>query len=80
MANWSPENHEDEVFDGDSNFTWGGVAEASGVGESIYVLRVSTSSSSSHRRGKEVVTSLSLIDEDDDEEEKEKYNADDGIR
>lgn len=57
------QNHEDEkVFDAESNFTRGGVAEASGVGTSIYGLRGSTSSSSSHRRRK-VVMILCLIDE-----------------
>lgn len=64
MANWSPENHEDEeVVDGDSNFTRVDVAEASGTGESFSGLRGSTSCSSSHRRRKEVVMSSSLVDE-----------------
>ncbi|XP_070031283.1 uncharacterized protein [Nicotiana tomentosiformis] len=78
-----PENCEDEeVFEGDSNFTWGDVAVASGVGENPYGLRGNTSSSSSIRKGKSVATtsrSLSLIDEDesDHEEEEEGEEEDD---
>lgn len=30
-----PGNYEDEVFDGDSDFTWGDIVKASGVRESI---------------------------------------------
>ncbi|XP_016471754.2 uncharacterized protein LOC107793826 [Nicotiana tabacum] len=78
-----PENYEDEeVFEGDSNFTWGDVAVASGVGENPYGLRGNTSSSSLIRKGKSVATtsrSLSLIDEDesDHEEEEEGEEEDD---
>ncbi|XP_009593872.1 uncharacterized protein [Nicotiana tomentosiformis] len=78
-----PENCEDEeVFEGDSNFTWGDVAVASGVGENPYGLRGNTSSSSSIRKEKSVATtsrSLSLIDEDesDHEEEEEGEEEDD---
>ncbi|XP_070052066.1 uncharacterized protein [Nicotiana tomentosiformis] len=77
-----PENCEDEeVFEGDSNFTWGDVAVASGVGENPYGLRGNTSSSSSIRKGKSVATtsrSLSLIDEDEsDHEEQEEGEEED---
>ncbi|XP_075083048.1 uncharacterized protein LOC107787249 isoform X1 [Nicotiana tabacum] len=78
-----PENCEDEeVFEGDSNFTWGDVAVASGVGENSYGLRGNTLSSSSIRKGKSVATtsrSLPLIDEDesDHEEEEEGKEEDD---
>lgn len=67
------ENHE-EVFDGDSNFTWGDVAEAS-EGEHLWFKG---STSSLNRRGKDVATSLSLIDENEDENEEddEQYNDD----
>ncbi|XP_070010172.1 uncharacterized protein [Nicotiana sylvestris] len=78
-----PENCEDEeVFEGDSNFTWGDVAVGSGVGENPYGLRGNTSSSSSIRKFKSVATtsrSISLIDEDesDHEEEEEGEEEDD---
>ncbi|KAF3626968.1 hypothetical protein FXO38_28979 [Capsicum annuum] len=47
------------VFDGDTNFTWSVVAEASGVDERLYGLRVSTSSS--YDKGKEVATTLDFF-------------------
>ncbi|OIT19090.1 hypothetical protein A4A49_56897, partial [Nicotiana attenuata] len=82
-----PENCEDEeVFEGDSNFTWGDVAEASGVGENPYGLRGTTSSSISNMKGKNVGTmSQSLIDEDEsdheeEEEDDEQYEHNRGIQ
>ncbi|XP_070055570.1 uncharacterized protein [Nicotiana tomentosiformis] len=64
-----PEDHADEeVFEETSNFTWGDVAEARGIGERIYGLRGSTSTSSSQRKGKEAAT-LSLVDEEEEVEE-----------
>uniref|UniRef100_A0A1S4AUJ5 HAT C-terminal dimerisation domain-containing protein n=1 Tax=Nicotiana tabacum TaxID=4097 RepID=A0A1S4AUJ5_TOBAC len=76
-----PEDCEDkEVFEGDSDFTWGDVAVGGGVGENPYGLRGITSSSSSIRKGKSVATtsrSLSLIDDDESEEEEEGEEEDD---
>ncbi|XP_070033718.1 uncharacterized protein [Nicotiana tomentosiformis] len=75
-----PEDHADEeVFEETSDFTWGDVAEARGIGERIYGLRGSTSTSSSHRKGKEAAT-LSLVDEEEVEEDDEQYNNDSGIQ
>ncbi|OIT05564.1 hypothetical protein A4A49_29924 [Nicotiana attenuata] len=76
-----PENCEDEeVFEGDSDFTWGDVAVGSGVGENPYGLRRYTPSSSSIRKGKSVATtsrSLSLIDEEESDHEEEGEEEDD---
>ncbi|XP_075105601.1 uncharacterized protein LOC142179446 [Nicotiana tabacum] len=76
-----PENCEgEEVFEGDSDFTWGDVAVGSGVGEDPYGLRRYTPSSSSIRKGKSVATtsrSLSLIDEDESDHEEEGEEEDD---
>lgn len=76
-----PEDHADEeVFEETSDFTWGDVAEARGIGERIYGLRGSTSTSSSQRKGKEAAT-LSLVDEEEEvEEDDEQYNNDSGIQ
>ncbi|KAG5609822.1 hypothetical protein H5410_021103 [Solanum commersonii] len=52
--------HNEAIFLGDSNFTWGVATEASGVEENHYGLRGNTSIL--HMKGKEVATSLSLID------------------
>ncbi|XP_070012965.1 uncharacterized protein [Nicotiana sylvestris] len=72
----APEDHADEeVFADTSDFIWGDVAEARGIGERIYGLRGNTSTSSSQRKGKEAAT-LSLVDEEDDEQ----YNNDSGIQ
>ncbi|OIS98439.1 hypothetical protein A4A49_61002, partial [Nicotiana attenuata] len=77
------ENCEDEeAFEGDSNFTWGDVADASGVGENPYGLKGNTSSSSSNRKEKSVATtsrSLSLIDEDEKKDD-EQYEDNRGIQ
>ncbi|XP_019252817.1 PREDICTED: uncharacterized protein LOC109231626 [Nicotiana attenuata] len=76
-----PENCEDEeVFEGDSDFTWGDVAVGSRVGENPYGLRRYTPSSSSIRKGKSVATtsrSISLIDEDESDHEEEGEEEDD---
>ncbi|XP_060190577.1 uncharacterized protein LOC132619807 [Lycium barbarum] len=70
------ENVEDDaIFEGDSELTFGVVAEAMGVEESRYGLRGNISSQ--HRRGKEVATSHSLVDEV--EEDDKQYN-DDGVQ
>ncbi|XP_070048793.1 uncharacterized protein [Nicotiana tomentosiformis] len=75
-----PEDHADEeVFEETSDFTWGDVAEARGIGERIYGLRGSTSTSSSQRKEKEAAT-LSLVDEEEAEEDDEQYNNDSGIQ
>ncbi|XP_019251134.1 PREDICTED: uncharacterized protein LOC109230057 [Nicotiana attenuata] len=76
-----PEDHADEeVFEDTSDFTWGDVAEARGIGERIYGLRGSTSTSSSQRKGKQAAT-LSLVDEEDEvEEDDEQYNNDSEIQ
>ncbi|XP_075086372.1 uncharacterized protein LOC142169069 [Nicotiana tabacum] len=63
-----PEDHADEeVFEETSDFIWGDVAEARGIGERIYGLRGSTSTSSSQRKGKEEAT-LSLVDKEEEAE------------
>ncbi|XP_075102898.1 uncharacterized protein LOC142177594 isoform X2 [Nicotiana tabacum] len=76
-----PEDHADEeIFEKTSDFTWGDVAEARGIGERIYGLRGSTSTSSSQRKGKDAAT-LSLVDEEEEVEEDDKqYNNDSGIQ
>nr|XP_009592335.1 uncharacterized protein LOC104089195 [Nicotiana tomentosiformis] len=52
-----PEDHaNEEVFEDTSDFTWGDVAEARGIGERIYGLRGSTSTSSSQRKGEKAAT------------------------
>ncbi|OIT36261.1 hypothetical protein A4A49_61886, partial [Nicotiana attenuata] len=78
-----PEDHADEeVFDDTSGITWGDVAEARGIGERIYGLRLrgSTSTSSSQRKGKEAATSSVVDEEDEVEEDDEQYNNDSGIQ
>ncbi|XP_019234971.1 PREDICTED: uncharacterized protein LOC109215374 [Nicotiana attenuata] len=76
-----PKDHADEeVFEDTSDFTWGDVAEARGIGERIYGLRGSTSTSSSQRKGKQAAT-LSLVEEEDEvEEDDEQHNNDSGIQ